>query len=291
MSESTRRLDFTDHSRKLADNRYVYAVVSRRSRGLSIGINLNPDKVCNFACPYCQVDRTIPGGARQVDLDVLEAELSGLLTLFSSGQLWQMPPFDTAAPALRRVNDIAFAGDGEPTACRVFDGAVQRVAAVRDAHNLSDVRLHLLTNATLFHRPKVAAGLASLQRAGGEVWAKLDAGTAAWFALIDGTSLPFERVLANIESAARVNPLVLQCMFHALDGQGPSPAEVAAWAGRIDTILAAGGRIRMVQVYSVARKPADPRVTPLSREALEAIAAAAREVVSARNADTSVSVY
>ncbi|HNC96138.1 MAG TPA: radical SAM protein, partial [Myxococcota bacterium] len=57
-----RRLDFADHRRDLGDNRYIYAVVSRRARGLSIGINLNPDKVCNFDCPYCQVDRRVPGG-------------------------------------------------------------------------------------------------------------------------------------------------------------------------------------------------------------------------------------
>ena len=42
------KLDFQDHRRQLHANRYVYAVVSRRAGGLSIGINLNPDKVCNF---------------------------------------------------------------------------------------------------------------------------------------------------------------------------------------------------------------------------------------------------
>jgi len=59
-----RRLDFRDHRRQLDENRYVYAVVSRRARGLSIGVNMNPDKRCNFDCPYCQVDRTTPAGPR-----------------------------------------------------------------------------------------------------------------------------------------------------------------------------------------------------------------------------------
>src|SRR5690348_2365773 len=44
---------FTLHSRSWLANRYVYPVVSRRSKGLSIGVNLNPDKVCNFDCIYC----------------------------------------------------------------------------------------------------------------------------------------------------------------------------------------------------------------------------------------------
>ena len=44
---------FTQHSRSWRDNRYVYPVISRRSKGLSIGVNLNPDKICNFDCVYC----------------------------------------------------------------------------------------------------------------------------------------------------------------------------------------------------------------------------------------------
>ena len=68
-----RRLDFADHRRSLDDIRCIYAGVSRRSRGLSIGVNLNPDKVCNFDCPYCQVDRRVPSDDRPVDLAVLVA--------------------------------------------------------------------------------------------------------------------------------------------------------------------------------------------------------------------------
>ncbi|MFZ5476872.1 MAG: radical SAM protein, partial [Myxococcota bacterium] len=75
----TRTLDFADHRRDLGSNRYVYAVVSRRARGLSIGVNLNPDKVCNFDCPYCPVDRTTPGAPPDVDVDVLAGELDRLL--------------------------------------------------------------------------------------------------------------------------------------------------------------------------------------------------------------------
>jgi sulfatase maturation enzyme AslB (radical SAM superfamily) len=49
---------FAHHPRDWRDNLYVYPVISRRSRGLSIGVNLNPDTACNFDCIYCQVDRT-----------------------------------------------------------------------------------------------------------------------------------------------------------------------------------------------------------------------------------------
>jgi wyosine [tRNA(Phe)-imidazoG37] synthetase (radical SAM superfamily) len=275
-----RRLDFADHRRSLDDNRYIYAVVSRRSRGLSIGVNLNPDKVCNFDCPYCQVDRRIPGDDRPVDLDVLAAELDALLAEVGAGTLWDRPPFDTAAPALRRVNDVAFAGDGEPTAARCFAEAVEVVGACLDraaaAHGVHGVRLHLLTNATLLHRPAVRAGVHALHRRGGEVWAKLDAGSQAWFSRVDGTRLSLDKIVENIASVAVDHPVVLQCLFPTLDGQGPDAAERAAWAGRLRTLLAAGAQLREVQVTTIARRPADPGVGPLDLPALEALADAAR---------------
>ena len=118
-----RALTFADHDRGLDGNRYVYAVLSRRARGLSIGVNLNPDKVCNFDCPYCQVDRTTPGGPAEIDVDVLVAELEALLERARSGALWQDPLFATAPDAMRRVADVAFAGDGEPTTPREFPAA------------------------------------------------------------------------------------------------------------------------------------------------------------------------
>ncbi|HIL25103.1 MAG TPA: radical SAM protein, partial [Verrucomicrobia bacterium] len=41
-----------DHTRHFSDFTFVYPVISRRSKGLSIGVNLNPDKICNFDCIY-----------------------------------------------------------------------------------------------------------------------------------------------------------------------------------------------------------------------------------------------
>ena len=102
---STRRLTFKDHRRELGQNRYVYAVVSRRARGLSIGINLNPDKVCNFDCPYCQVDRSpegMAGVSSGVEVARLVEELDVLLGWVTDGTLWSHAPFDTTDPALRR---------------------------------------------------------------------------------------------------------------------------------------------------------------------------------------------
>ena len=49
-----------DRPRDWLGNRFVYAVISARARGLSLGVNVNPDKKCNFDCSYCEVDRRHP---------------------------------------------------------------------------------------------------------------------------------------------------------------------------------------------------------------------------------------
>jgi len=261
-----RRLDFADHRRDLGDNRYVYAVVSRRAGGLSIGVNLNPDKVCNFDCPYCQVDRTVPGGDARIDVPRLDAELRHLLGLVAAGTLWDTPPFDTAAPAHRRVADIAFAGDGEPTTPPEFPAAAAAVRAARDAL-APGVPVRLLTNSTMLHRARVRAALAHID----EPWCKLDAGTEAWYRRVDGTTFPFSRVLRNLRELAAERPIVIQSMFLTLDGEAASEAEIGAWIERLQEIATAG-TVREVQVYTVARKPAEAGVGALSAEALAAIA-------------------
>ncbi|MCP4808200.1 MAG: radical SAM protein [Proteobacteria bacterium] len=272
-----RTLDFADHRRKLGENRYVYPVVSRRSKGLSIGVNLNPDTVCNFDCPYCQVDRLTPPRWKTVDLQVLHDELDSLLTLCTSGHLWETAPFDTTAEPLRRVNDVAFAGDGEPTSFSGFPDAVALVGQLLRRHDLSGVRPIVLTNATLLQRPRVREGLRALDALDGRVWAKLDAGTEPYFQFVDGTSLPFERVLKNLEWCASERPLVIQAMFLRLWDLGPSDEEVAAWLACLQRIAAAG-TIELVQVYSIARHPARPVLQHLPVAELELIADGVRSL-------------
>jgi wyosine [tRNA(Phe)-imidazoG37] synthetase (radical SAM superfamily) len=266
-----RELSFVDHGRDLDHNRYVYAVVSRRARGLSVGVNLNPDKVCNFDCPYCQVDRTTPGGAAEIDVPVLAEELDHLLGRIQDGTLWQHPLFATAPPHLRRLVDIAFAGDGEPTTPREFPAAAQAVMEQRDRRELG-VPLRLITNATLLDRPRVKSTLALFD----ELWCKLDAGTEGYFHEVDGTSFPFRKVLDNLLATARERPIVVQSMFLTWEGAGPDEAEVEAYTERLRDILTGGGRIDLVQVYTVARRPADPRVGALTDGRLEEIATRVR---------------
>ena len=261
----------TQHERSFEANRFVYPVLSRRSGGISLGVNLNPDKVCNFDCIYCQVDRTRQSETRFIETDSLLDELDRTLACIASGKIFESRKFRDTPAELRRLNDIAFSGDGEPTTYRNFDQLMTDCADVKRRHQLDDVKLVLITNASMFHRPHVERGLAVLDANQGEIWAKLEAGTEAYYQRIDRTPIPFRQVLDNITSAARIRPLVIQALFMRVEDQPPPTEELEAFCDRLGEITAAGGQLKLVQVYTVARQPAESFVSPLADREVDAI--------------------
>ena len=261
------------HERSFESNRFVYPVLSRRSRGISLGVNLNPDKICNFDCIYCQVDRTRQSETRFVDTSALLEELDHSLQLITSGAIYDTDKFRSTPPPLRRLNDIAFSGDGEPTSYTNFDEIIGACADMKRRHELNDVKLVLITNASMFHRPHVERGLKLLDANSGEIWAKLESGTDAYYKLVERTPIPFRQILDNITAVARVRPLVIQSLFMRIHGEPPSPCELEAFCDRLNKITASGGKLKLVQVYTVARRPAESFVAPLTDSEVDTIVA------------------
>ncbi len=263
---------FTQHPRHWRTNAYAYPVISRRSRGLSLGINLNPDTACNFDCVYCSVDRTSPPAIRTVDLATLRGELDHLLRISISGELFDEPPFDATPMPLRRLNDLAFSGDGEPTTYPAFADACRLTVDLLAWHQVDPaVRIVVITNATMLHQERVQQALDILgERA--EIWAKLDAGTAEHFRAIDRTEVPFQRVLDNLLHAGRRRPLVIQALFARLHDEPPTNVELAAWTVRLQELRAGGAAIARIQVYTTARATAESWVSPLTPAEIDAIA-------------------
>jgi wyosine [tRNA(Phe)-imidazoG37] synthetase (radical SAM superfamily) len=270
-----------DHRRQWRDCLYVYPVIARRSRGLSIGVNLNPEKRCTFSCVYCQVDRRSRRELHSVDIETLRRELDLAIAEALGGGLWREERFAATPPELRRVNDIAFSGDGEPTCLANFGQAVQAAAEARRQARLESLKLIVITNASSLDQPQVAASLPILDANNGEIWAKLDAGTEAAFRRINRPKSPIslEEIVANITEIARGRPVVIQSMFFRAAGQAPPAEEVAAYCRRLQEIIQGGGRIKLIQVYSVARVPAEKNVSALSAEELEAICRVVRRAL------------
>ena len=261
---------FTQHSRHWRDNRYVYPVISRRSQGLSIGVNLNPDKACNFDCVYCSGDRNENPTIRSVDLDIVRLELDHLLGLAMSGALWQESPFDRTPQELRRINDVAFSGDGEPTSYPQFEDACRLAAEIIRWHN-APAKIVVITNATLLHQPNAQRALQFLDTVPHHIWAKLDAGTDDYYHLIERTKIPLQRVLDNLLLAGRARPIVIQSMFLRYQGDAPSADEIAAYCQCLAELKLNGCQIAYVQIYTVARTTAEAAAKPLTKDEVDGI--------------------
>ena len=268
------------HGRQWKDNHYVYAVVSRRSRGISIGLNLNPDKACNFDCIYCQVNRRVPASIRYVNLKRLAEELDTILRAERDGSLYQDPPFNALPVAERGVRDIAFSGDGEPTGFRRFGEVVRVAASARLRFGLNSAKLILLTNATNLDKPAVRAALEEMDQNNGEIWAKLDAGTEKYFRKVNRSRVSIKEILGNILGAARIRPLVIQSLWFQIEGAAPPDDEIEAYCDRLADLISNGGKLKLIQLHSIARDPAESQASPLTKDSLDRIAATVKRRVS-----------
>ncbi|CAI06455.1 radical SAM protein [Aromatoleum aromaticum] len=275
MTARDQTLSIRNHDRDLAGLTYVYPVLSRRAGGVSVGINLNPNNACNWHCAYCQVPGLVRGRAPEIDLSLLEAELSDFLHALVEGDYLERH----VPEGLRVVRDIAFSGNGEPTSAAAFPEVVSLVVRLRDAVGLGrEVPLRLITNGSLIGQARVREGLRRLGEAGGEVWFKVDAGTQASIERINGVSLDPDVVARNLTvSAGLCTTWVQTCMFR-WDGASPPGEDIDAY---IELLMRAGPeRIAGVLLYGIARPSMQPEavhLAPLDEVELEAIAAKVRK--------------
>jgi wyosine [tRNA(Phe)-imidazoG37] synthetase (radical SAM superfamily) len=267
-----------DHRRQWRDCVYVYPVISRRARGVSIGVNLNISKQCTYRCVYCQINRRLHRPHREVDMTLLRNELQLAVQEVISGGLWDEPRFAETPDHLRRLNDIAFSGDGEPTCLPNFDVAVAQAASVLDDLQPDAAKLVVITNSTQLTQPQVVRALPLLDSHHGEIWAKLDAGSEAWFRRVNqpAGAITLDDICNNILSVARDRPVVIQTLFARLNGQPPDENEIASYIIRLQSLLAGGAQIKTVQLHTVARPPTESFVAALSDDQLDALATTVR---------------
>lgn len=238
--------------RQFFGNRFVYAVISPRARGLSIGVNMNPDKRCDFDCKYCEVNRLSPSRDPVLDVDVMADELQRTLAMAFSGELKNFSIYRNIPRELLEVRHVALSGDGEPTLCPNFLDAVRTVAYVRALGRFPFFKLVLLTNASGLDLREVEDGL-KLFTPSDEIWAKLDAGTQEYMDRVNHPSCRLEKILENILYVARQRPVVIQSLFPLLDGVEPSAEEIERYIERLRDLKNAGAQISLVQIYSATR--------------------------------------
>lgn len=272
-----RQLTITNHSRDSAGLTYVYPVISRRSGGLSIGINLNPNNACNWRCVYCQVPNLARGAAPDIDEDCLREELLGLLNDVLLGDFYERFQIPNEQ---RAIKDIAISGNGEPTSCKTFDRIVEWIGAVCGEFGLlGKIKLVLISNGSLMHKPVVQKGVKRWGEFGGEVWFKVDSATAEGMLRINQVNLAPETVLRNLEISARLCPTWIQTCLFAFDGEPPSEAELDAYLDFLAELKRRSVPIRGILLYGLARPSMQeqaPRLSALPEAFLDRIAEAIR---------------
>jgi len=257
----------------------VYPVYSRRSGGLSVGVNLFPDrKSCPFDCPYCEV---FPFSNNAV---------------FSFEQMRE-DLRNTVTAAIKQgitVKDICFSGNGEPSLSAAFPEALKLAASIRK-ELAPRAKLVLITNGAGLLQPQIFSLLA--ESAKGEIaldiWLKLDAGTPQWYEKINRCGIEFTQLTAKIKEFASCAPITIQTMLCAIDGDNPPIEEEKAWE-QLTAEIAAEGKscINKVQIYGKARPaPEDPQASPLAPEYLEKRASSLKSVLEKNNIQIPVEIY
>lgn len=266
-----------DRPRDFLNNRFVYAVISPRAHGLSLGVNMNPDQHCDFDCVYCEVDRRTPPREVTLDVDAMGEELRRTLAFVHQGRLREHPTYQALPDELLQLRHVALSGDGEPTLTPNFTEAVQAVVRVRALGGYPFFKVVLLTNATGLDRAQVQEGLKHLTKSD-EIWTKLDGGTQAFLNKVNRGNVSLEKVLKNILSLARQRPVVIQSLFPAINGEEPPLEEIEQYAQRLKELKADGAQISLVQIYSAARPMSHAESGHLPLKTLSQIAQTVRQV-------------
>jgi histidinol dehydrogenase len=243
-----------EHRREREAGRLVYPVNSRRSGGLSVGVNLFPDKkLCNFDCPYCEVFPFSSHEPFNVGEFALELE-----DFFSRRKEAEFP-----------LEPVCFSGNGEPTLSPVLGDALEAAETAREKYCPS-AKLVLITNSSGFCREAVYSlldGFASQHSL--SVWAKLDAGNEDWYAKMNRSSVKFPELLSGLERWIMDHDTVIQTMLCAVRGEGPSLGELLAYADVLNRWIRMGARITEIHLYGQARPAPDASSSPLPNDTLE----------------------
>jgi wyosine [tRNA(Phe)-imidazoG37] synthetase (radical SAM superfamily) len=240
--------------RNFLNNRFAYAVISQRVHGLSIGVNLNPDKKCNFDCFYCEVNHSEIPRDCEVDVKVMSAELQELLRLVHENKLREVAWFRHLPAELLQLKAVALSGEGEPTLCPKFGEVVREVVHIRSQAKFPFFKIVLITNTAGLGLPEARLGL-HLLTTQDEIWLKLDAGTQDYMNKVNRPDLSLRKVLANILAIGRERPVVIQSLFPLIAGEEPPPEEIEQYVQRLQELKVGGAQIAMVQIYSAHRPP------------------------------------
>ncbi len=264
---------FQRHGRNYDDYKYCYPVLSRRSRGISIGINLSRRKECNFDCPYCQIDRTeVSSKSNWIETDILKQELIRLIEDTLKGDLFTHSRFEGTPETHKILRDISLSGDGEPTTSKYFEEIAGIVLELIRSYKNRGIHIQpvVITNGTMLHKEKIQSTLGEMVLLGGGPWIKLDASTEEEFKRVAETKIPYEKLLESVLSYARKTPTTLQ-MIHYKWEEGTESFHTESMIQRLNDLKTKGALLSVIQLYTLSRSTKVKNLVPTSQERLEEV--------------------
>lgn len=233
----------------------IFGPVNSRRLGVSLGINLMPDdgKVCSFDCLYCECGFNAdfrPKHKRPTRQEVKEA-----LTQVLKQRHENHEPLD----------DITFAGNGEPTGHPDFKAIVEDTVAVRNQY-FPEAKLSVLSNSTYIYKREVREALLLVDNN----ILKLDTVNMDYIKKLDRPQQPSYNVQDIIKYLKMFDGhVIIQTMFLRGDGMDNTSEEyVAPWLEAVKDIAP-----QQVMVYTIDRETPDKLLEKASRETLDAIKA------------------
>ncbi|WP_292521319.1 radical SAM protein [Methanoculleus sp.] len=225
--------------------RYLFGPVPSRRLGISLGIDLVPQKTCAYNCVYCECGRTTNLTCERREYVPTDRVIT------------EVDTFLATAPDL---DYVTFAGSGEPT---LHTGIGEIIAFIKDRY--PRYRVAVLTGSALLPDPDVRAALMRADL----VVPSLDAVSEEVFTRINRPcpGLTAGRVLAGIVAFAREFPGEVWLEIFIVPGLNDTEEELSRLRDAVDAIAP-----DRVQVNTLDRPGADIRVRPASPLNLERIA-------------------
>jgi wyosine [tRNA(Phe)-imidazoG37] synthetase (radical SAM superfamily) len=261
-------LTITNHDRNIFQGKYIYPVVSRRAGGLSLGINLNTNNACNWQCIYCEVPNLVRGKPEPINLQELESELDYWLDqIINKSFLSQYTKSKT------EFKDIAFSGNGEPTASKQFKDVLTILIKKINEYKLDKkIIIRLITNGSYMANPVIQESFSLISNFNREIWFKIDCVKKYDIQTVNQVNLSLVTIKKNLEAALNNGPTVIQTCFFKLNEKLPSLESLGAY---INFLKIYENKIKEIHLYSLARlseQPSQKKLTRLTKSELEDIA-------------------
>ncbi len=260
--------------------KYTYGPFQSRRLGLSLGVNILPEeKVCSYNCVYCELGKSdkdqLVSQEYRIDLPPKQSfrkELNSILKYFP------------------HLDSISFSGYyGEPTLNKHLTEYLSIARNVRDNRiwNGKKPDLTLFTNSSTLYSKDVRKIIGDFD----VILAKLDAATQEDFLRTNRPHkaiLPVDKVIQSIATLRKEMPcenkLTLQCLLYR------SYREDFLSNANKRNVRSLGEAIKQikpneVQIYSIARTPAEYYVYALDKMRLTAISNKLQKLVNDRSID------